>query len=158
MPRNASPAEATQAIQDRRKRQVHAEQIRLLYSNANAGVGVTVCVATILSYLQWGVISHPIVLAWLMYMLVISSVRFTLARRYWRAAATDTNTRAWANTFTIGTGLSAMGWGAAGVLLYPEAHLANQVILAFVLGGMMLGAGSILASRPEAFLAFIIRL
>src|SRR5207247_4891330 len=43
-----------------------------------------------------------------------------------------------------------------GVLLYPEAHLANQVILAFVLGGMMLGAGSILASRPEAFLAFLI--
>ena len=155
---NASIAEATQAPQDRRKRQVHAEQIRLLYTNAYAGVGVTVCVAIILSYLQWGVISHPIVLAWLMYMLVISSARFTLARRYSGIMAADTNTSTtiWGNAFIIGTGLSALGWGAAGVLLYPEAHLANQVILAFVLGGMMLGAGSILASRPEAFLAFII--
>jgi diguanylate cyclase (GGDEF)-like protein len=91
-----------------------------------------------------------------MYMLVISSVRFILARCYWRAARTDTNARGWANTFIIDTGLSAVGWGVAGVLLYPEAQLANQVILAFVLGGMMLGAGSILAARPEAFLAFII--
>jgi signal transduction histidine kinase/CheY-like chemotaxis protein len=128
----------------------------LLYANANAGVAVTVCVTAVLSYLQWGVISHPIVLVWLLYMLVISAVRFTLARRYWAASATDRNTRPWANTFTIGTGLSAMGWGAAGILLYPEAYLANQVILAFVLGGMILGAGSILASRPETFLAFII--
>lgn len=156
VPANPAPAEATQPTQDRRKRQVYAEQIRLLYTNANAGVWVTVFAATLLSYLQWGIILPPIVLAWLIYMLVTSSVRFTLARCYWRAAGTDTNTRGWAHTFTIGTGLSGMGWGAAGVLLYPEAQLANQVILAFVLGGMMLGAGSVLAARPEAFLAFII--
>jgi signal transduction histidine kinase/CheY-like chemotaxis protein len=153
---NPTPAEAGQATQNRRKLQVQAEQIRLLYSNANSGVAVTVCVAAVLSYLQWGVISHSIVLAWLVYMLAISGVRFALARRYWRAAEADRNTRAWANTFTIGTSLSGVGWGAAGVLLYPEAYLANQVILAFVLGGMILGAGSILASRPETFLAFII--
>jgi len=156
VPANPAPAEATQPTQDRRRRQVYAEQIRLLYTNANAGVWVTVFAATLLSYLQWGIIPHPIVLAWLMYMLVTSSVRFTLARCYWRAAGTDTNTRRWANIFTIATGLSAMGWGAAGVLLYPEAQLGNQVILAFVLGGMMLGAGSVLAARPEAFLAFIV--
>jgi hypothetical protein len=80
LPANAAPAEATQPTQDRRQRQVYAEQIRLLYANANAGVWVTVFAATLLSYLQWGVISHSIVLAWLMYMLVTSSVRFTLAR------------------------------------------------------------------------------
>ena len=141
---------------DRRKRQVEAEQVRLLYSNANAGILVTLSVPSVLGYLQWGVISHPIVLAWLLFMLVIAALRFTLARRYWGAAATDSNSRAWANAFTVGTGLSALVWGAAGVLLYPEAHLANQVILAFVIGGMMLGAGSILASRVETVLAFIL--
>ncbi len=157
VPANPALAEvATQLPHYRRQRQVYAEQIRLLYSNANAGVWVTVSVATVLGYLQWAVISHPVILAWLIYMLLISSVRFTLARSYWRAARTDTSTRRWANAFAIDTCLSAVGWGAAGILLYPEAELANQVILAFVLGGMMLGAGSILAARPEAFLAFII--
>jgi signal transduction histidine kinase/CheY-like chemotaxis protein len=52
--------------------------------------------------------------------------------------------------------LAGAGWGAAGILLYPEAHLANQLFLAFILGGMMLGAASLLAPRPEAFLAFLI--
>jgi signal transduction histidine kinase/ActR/RegA family two-component response regulator len=153
MPPSPSPSDATQ---DRRRQQLHAEQIRLLYSNTHAAIGVTVCVASVLSYLQWGVIAHSIVLAWLIYMWLISAARFALARRYRRAAPVLANTRAWGTAFTIGSGLSAVGWGAAGVLLYPETHLTNQVFLAFVLGGMMLGAGSVLAARPEAYLAFII--
>ena len=48
--------------------EVFAEQVRLLYSNADAGVGVTVIVASVLSYLQWTVISHYVVLGWLAYM------------------------------------------------------------------------------------------
>jgi signal transduction histidine kinase/ActR/RegA family two-component response regulator len=52
--------------------------------------------------------------------------------------------------------LAGAGWGAAGILLYPEAHLANQVFLFFILGGMMLGAASLLAPWPAAFLAFIV--
>jgi GGDEF domain-containing protein len=142
---------------DTRKRQLYAEQVRLLYTNANDGIWVTVLVSPLLSGLQWRVISHPIVVTWLMYMLAISSARFTLARRYWRGASrTDANTRVWGNTFAVSAGLSAIGWGAAGFLLYPETQLANQLILTFVLGGMMLGAGSILAARPESFLTFII--
>ena len=58
--------------------------------------------------------------------------------------------------FTVGVGLAGAGWGAAGILLYPAAHLTNQVFLVFVLGGMMLGASSVLAPRPEAFLTFLI--
>jgi signal transduction histidine kinase/CheY-like chemotaxis protein len=128
----------------------------LLYLNANAAVGVTVGVGSVLSYLQWDVISHAVILTWLVYMLAVSLARFTLARLYWRAAPASANIRFWGTAFTIGTGLSGAGWGAAGVLLYPEVHLTNQLFLAFVLGGMMLGAGSILAARPEAFFAFII--
>jgi signal transduction histidine kinase/ActR/RegA family two-component response regulator len=58
--------------------------------------------------------------------------------------------------FTLGVGLTGAGWGAAGILLYPADHLTNQVFLVFVLGGMMLGASSLLAPRPEAFLSFLL--
>src|SRR6185436_2318637 len=58
--------------------------------------------------------------------------------------------------FTLGTALAGVGWGAAGILLYQENHLVNQVFLIFVLGGMMLGGASLLAPRPEAFLTFLI--
>ena len=42
------------------------------------------------------------------------------------------------------------------MLLYPEEEIRNQMFLVFVLGGMMLGGASLLAARPEAFLAFLI--
>ncbi len=113
-------------------------------------------VAALLAYLQWKVISHRVVLTWLIYMLAISLLRFMLTRRYWHSPNTATNVHRWASAFAIGTGMAAVGWGIAGIALYPRDQLANQVILAFVLGGMVLGAGSILAARPEAFFAFIL--
>jgi hypothetical protein len=58
--------------------------------------------------------------------------------------------------FAIGAGLAGIGWAAAGTLLYPEARLVNQLFLVFILAGMMLGAASTLAARPEAYLPFII--
>jgi signal transduction histidine kinase/CheY-like chemotaxis protein len=152
---NSLPGEAALASQDRRKHQVRAEQIRLLYTNANLGIGVTVVASVVLGYLQWAVIPHPTVLGWLVYMLAVSSARFTLGRFYWHASPATT-VGAWGTAFAAGAGLSAAGWGTAGILLNPEAELANQVFLAFVLGGMMLGAASLLAPRPEAFLAFIV--
>src|SRR5262249_20447533 len=136
----SSLTEATPALQDIRGQRVLVEQIRLLYSNANVSSVVTVCVAAILSYLQWAVISHRIVLGWLTYMLVISLARLVLATRYWRGGVlAHAKTSAWGTAFTVGAGLSAVGWGSAGILLYPKAHVMNQVFLAFVVGGMILG-------------------
>lgn len=52
--------------------------------------------------------------------------------------------------------MAGLGWGMAGVMLYPEQDAMRQVFLVFVLGGMMLGASSLLAPRTEAFLAFLL--
>ena len=135
---------------------VRVEQIRMLYHNATLAAGVTVIVASVLSYLQWKVIPHPIVLAWLAYMTAVSLVRFGLGQFCPHLATDLQNTRKWMVAFLIGTGLSGAGWGVAGIVLYPEAHLTNQVFLAFVLGGMMVGGASVLAARIEAFALFIL--
>jgi signal transduction histidine kinase/CheY-like chemotaxis protein len=153
---NPSPAEAPPAAHERRKAQVYAEQVRLLYANTNAAVAVTVCVAGLLSYLQRPFIPLPMVTGWLLYILAISSARLVLSYRYRKAAVTEESAAYWGKAFTAGSSLSAIGWGAAGVLLFPEGQLSYQLLLAFVIGGMMLGAGSILASRPKAFFTFIV--
>ena len=90
------------------------------------------------------------------YITLVSVARYVLARRYWHASPTPTDVGKWRTVFTVGVGLTGAGWGAAGILLYPAAHLTNQVFLVFVLGGMMLGASSVLAPRPEAFLTFLV--
>jgi signal transduction histidine kinase len=138
------------------RQSVRIEQIRLLYANATLAGSVTVVAASILSYLQWRVIPHPIVLAWLAYMIAVSLIRFGLGQYYRRLADDSHDTHKWMVAFLIGTGLAGAGWGAAGLVLYPEAYLTNQVFLAFVLGGMMVGGASILAARVEAFALFIL--
>src|SRR5262245_55126522 len=100
---------------DKRKQRIHAEQIRMLYANANVSFGATVCVASVLSYLQWRVSSHQIILGWLSYMLAISAARYALARRYLRTAPLFSKASGWGAAFTIGTGLSAFGWGSSGI-------------------------------------------
>jgi len=96
-----------------------------------------------------GIVRNLLVLEWWLYMILISLLRGALARRYSRASPGHTEISGWRAAFTIGVGLAGTGWGGAGILLYPEAHLPNQVFLVFVLGGMMLGAASLLAPRQR---------
>lgn len=153
---NHSAAELTQANGDCRERKVLAAQVRMLYGNASFASGVTLVAASILGRLQWEVTAHPLVLSWCLYMFLVAAGRFILARRYWRSAPSDLETGRWLAGFVVGVGLAGCGWGATAVLLYPETQLVNQLFLIFMLGGMMLGAASILAARREAYLAFIV--
>jgi signal transduction histidine kinase/CheY-like chemotaxis protein len=136
--------------------QILSEQLKLLYANANLGVLVNIVAATILAGLQWGIISQPVVIGWWLYITLVSIGRFSIARRYWHAPPGPEDIARWRNIFTTGVAFAGAGWGAAGVLLYSPAHINSQVFLIFVLGGMMLGASSVLAPRPEAFLTFLI--
>jgi hypothetical protein len=51
-------------VQDSGKAQILSAQLRLLYANANLGVGVSILAATILGGLQWQLIAKPIVAGW----------------------------------------------------------------------------------------------
>jgi hypothetical protein len=68
--------------QGSRKQQILTEEIKLLYGNANVGVGVTVIAASVLAYLQWQVVPQPVVLGWWTYMAVVA-VGFILALRWY---------------------------------------------------------------------------
>lgn len=141
--------------QDSAGEQILPAQLRLLYANTNLGVAVNIFSATVLGALQWRVVSRPVVIGWWLYLSLVSIVRYVIARR-WHALPARSDVKGWRTAFAVGLGLTGAGWGAAGILLYPPAHLANQVFLIFVLGGMMLGASLLLAPRPEAFLAFLV--
>src|SRR5215472_53288 len=139
-----------------RSDQIRAEQIWLLYANSNVSFLVTVIAAFLLSFLERGAIRPFAVYGWLLYMLVVAAGRLALSIGYRLANPFGQQARRWGIAFTAGAALAGTGWGAAGVLLYAPDLVIYQVVLAFVIGGMMLGAGSLLASRLEAFLAFLI--
>ena len=89
-------------------------------------------------------------------MVTVSLARFGVGLQFSRVSRSSAGAGSWFNAFVTGVCLAGIGWAAAGIWLFPEGDLTHQVLLAFVLGGMMLGGGSILAARPAAFLSFLI--
>ena len=141
---------------NRRHTQVRAAETRLLYDNACTGIVAALVVAALLAYSQWNIVGPSVVLLWLVYVVLISAARLTLVRRYLHQSPSDAENSGWRIAFAIGAALAAFGWGATGFALYPEIRPTNEILLIFVLGGIMLGGASMLAARPEAFLAFLL--
>jgi hypothetical protein len=137
--------------------QVHAAETRLLYENACTGIVATIVIATILAYAQLDVRPRAVVVAWLLFVLLVSGARYALVRRYWRAAPDDDDShRRWRVAFAIGAAMAAVGWVAAAIVLYAPSQPLNQAFLVFVVGGVMLGGASLLAAEKEAFLTFLL--
>ena len=141
---------------DPRRRQVEAAETRLLYDNAGTGIVATLVIAALLAYAQRDVGPPSVVVAWLLYVLLVSAGRYLLVQRYRRAPAGEIDSRPWRVEFTIGAAFAAAGWVAAAILLYAPDRPMNQAFLVFVVGGVMLGGASLLAARPEAFLTFLL--
>jgi signal transduction histidine kinase/ActR/RegA family two-component response regulator len=142
--------------QEPRQRQVESAETRLLYDNACTGIVATVVIAVLLAYAQRDVGPSSVVLAWLLYVLLVSAARYLLVRRYRRASAGAIDSRFWSVAFTVGAALAAAGWVTAAILLYAPDRPMNEAFLVFVVGGVMLGGASLLAARPEAFLTFLV--
>ena len=142
--------------EDLRTRQVRPAETRLLYENATTGIVVTLVIASVLAYAHWSLAPQVIVAGWLVYMLLVSALRFGVVHRYWRAPAADVESGRWNAAFVVGAALAAIGWGGGAVLLYPSARPMNEILLVFAVGGVMLGGASTLAARPEAFLTFLV--
>ena len=155
MGRAPSPDEQSR-VPAARTKQIRTEQVRLLYANAGAGTAASACAVLLLTVLEWGGVSRLASIGWLVYMFVVALARYAVAVRYRAAGAKADSAETWGRAFAIGAGAAGAGWGAAGILLFPENQISGQLFLAFVLGGMMLGGGSLLASRPESFLAFLL--
>jgi signal transduction histidine kinase len=139
-----------------RRRQVHAAETRLLYDNAFTGIVATVVIAAVLAYAQREIRPHAVIVAWLLYVLMVSAARYTLLRRYRRESPGDIDSPRWSMAFAVGAATAAAGWVVAAIVLYAPDEPMNQAFLVFVVGGVMLGGASLLAPRPEAFLTFLL--
>jgi signal transduction histidine kinase/ActR/RegA family two-component response regulator len=141
---------------DRRRQQVRAAEIRLLYENGCTGTVATIVIASILAYAQRDVVPRAIVIAWLLCVLLVAAARFATLRSFRRASPADSDIGRWNTAFVAGAALAAAGWGAGAIALYPPGGPMNQVFVVFAVGGVMLGGASLLAARPEAFLTFLL--
>lgn len=139
-----------------RASQIYAEQVRLLYTNGYVGLAVSAVAVPLLVLLLWGAVPRQEALIWLAAMTLITAGRGVSVYRYWRLEEGKRRNRRWGRVFTAGSALAGAGWGTASILLFASGSFESQVFLLFVLGGVMLSAGSLLAARPEAYLPFLV--
>lgn len=140
-----------------RSQEVLAEQVRLVYSGAPEAYITTILNALLLTYIQRNVVASSTLLAWLAFIVVVTLVRTGVVIGYWRAKESSVEaTRRWDRLYRAGATLSGIGWGAAGVLLFPAESIAHQVFLLLVLAGMTAGAVVVLPARMETCRAFMI--
>ncbi|MGZ3239847.1 MAG: diguanylate cyclase domain-containing protein [Burkholderiaceae bacterium] len=135
---------------------LYAEQVKLLYKNAPLAYVVTVINGAILIYIQSPYISRPILFIWYGSLLLVTAARAFVSFRYAKMNCRPEDAKFWNKIYLIGTGLAGCVWGSSALLLFPMNSMAHQVFVAFVLAGMSAGSISVLASRIEIALAFLL--
>ena len=151
-----SPASAIEPIDSARENSLAIQRVALLYQAMPAALVAGLGCAIALVFVNWNVLPHEQLLAWLAYHLLLSIGRYGLARAFTVASPTPATIRRWDRAFLTGTLLAGLGWGGTALVLFPESSPSHQVFLAFVLGGVSAGASSTLAARFDAFLSFAV--
>jgi hypothetical protein len=94
----------------------------------------------------------PLVATWWMFLLIMVAVRGAVHSWYRRRGGYD---RWGVHIAIIGSGISGVLWGTAGLLFYSPASETQRMVLGFVLGGMGAGAVTALTSCLPAFYAYL---
>jgi signal transduction histidine kinase len=135
---------------------LRAEQVKLLFTSAPLAFAGHFINGTFVTFILWDVTPHPRLIAWLIYMLAVASVRFLFVRKFWQRSPDPVESSRWGRWFSVGSALSGLGWGLAAFFIFPEQSIPHQVFLALVVAGMGAGAVTLIASVKAAFLSFTI--
>ena len=117
-----------------------AEQVSQISTSINKAVFATAINSIILTFVLWSVIEHNILIIWLLSILFVSLLRFSVAYRFKKASPDQVNIHLWNQRFLTGSIFASVIWASSIVWLFPENDLGRQVFLAFVIGGMAAGA------------------
>jgi hypothetical protein len=136
--------------------ELQTKEVGLLYNQVTVGLAATSINATILAFVFWDKVSHATVVGWFGCAELVVLLRYALLVRYRSSSEVSRRSADWGRWFLLGTALSALSWGTAGVLLYVTRSLAHQVFLAFVLGGMTAGAVAAYSASFWVFVSFAV--
>ena len=131
------------------------ERNRLLYQALPASVSATVILAAILAVIQSSVVDSVYAAGWFVAISVLNLGRLVVARSYETEWNDRDRARFYHKEFIWGAVAAGIGWGAAGLLLFPS-DIVHQAFLGFVVAGVAAGSlGSLSPSFP-ALASFLI--
>ncbi len=131
-------------------------QVALLYSQLPIGLLVNLIVAAALVLAVWSHIPTATIAGWAAAIFITSAARLALYMGYNKAEDRSRNAPFWCRCFLAGAAASGIAWGVAGVLLMPEHAIEHQMLVIFILAGMIAGASQSLSAVLTAYAAFSI--
>ncbi|MGH8369785.1 MAG: putative bifunctional diguanylate cyclase/phosphodiesterase, partial [Gammaproteobacteria bacterium] len=138
-------------------RNVRAELTNLLYQNTRgmhlAGLIVSLLLITMF---RDTALNRYLMGSWLVYMAAVDVGRGLLSRNFRHRSIDAADAELWKQRFIGGTFLSALGWGFAGVLLFPSGDVVHQLFLTLVIMGASAVAMPALAANIGGYLIFLL--
>ncbi len=133
---------------------IFAEQVRLLYRLSRPAYGGTLAVALIVVCGLWYVTPALPLACWFAVVTAITGARYLLYRRF-AALAPVQDGRRWLNRFLAGAAAMGCTWGVLGSALLPDASWYYQLVVVFVVAGVVASALVVLTPVRSAFLYFL---
>jgi PAS domain S-box-containing protein len=132
------------------------EQVKLLYEAMPVSIVATFISSVVLVLVEWKVIDHSLLVAWLVGLLLITAGRTLITVAYRQAQPKPAQTSLWEKYFLVGTIASGLFWGAATLIVFPENSMPHQLFLVFIVGGMCAGAVTSLSPIRSMALSFLV--
>ena len=131
-----------------------AEQVNLLYGNVSGSMIATIVNSVILTFILWNVVSHTVLIIWLLSHFLITFIRYISLYKYRRSSSKLLKADYWNILLITGIALSGIVWGSAGFCLFTVTSDLHQIFLILVIGGMIAGSLGTYSIMMRAFLAF----
>ena len=135
-------------------KELQSQQVSVLYRNMPTGVLASAVNAAILAAVEWPVVPHAPLLAWVTILWLAAGARTLLIYNYRRATPAAWSSADWHRWMLVTTTMAGVGWGGSVYFLTPEIPLPYELVQLFVLGGMTAGAVSVLSVSFPLFLCY----
>jgi diguanylate cyclase (GGDEF)-like protein/PAS domain S-box-containing protein len=134
---------------------VVAGRVALLYRQAIPGLLVSLVVAAITAAVLWPAVDHAAIAGWLGAVALITALRYLLVRAYARRTPAPDAAAAWETRFALGAAAMGVAWGVLASGINP-ADYPRQVFVAFIVGGIAIGAMGVLSASRRSFIALVV--
>ena len=134
--------------------EVVQEQIRLAYANLPVSQAVALLIGVMLAVVLSFEVGTTRAVGWLAVLVVVTAARVVTAVLYRKAPASSKARPSWRSFLLAGAVASGLTWGSTAFVLYPAESVIHQVLIAFVIGGMVVGAVIAMTPMFASFLLF----
>ena len=149
---NTSVDRASDPEPGRFREDLQRELLKLLFAMTPVVLMTNLVNGTLIAVIFFRANAPPMVAAWWVFLFIMVAVRGAV--HIWHQRYGGSNQR---GTYIeiIGSGISGVLWGTAGLCFYSPATDTQRMVLGFVLGGMGAGALTALAPCLPAFYAYL---